>query len=284
MTSRERTRSHGGSDMSSSSQGATATSAGMTTGEGQLRKDAVGFLGLLAQSVAGIGPSIAIALILGLIAGTSGNGAWLSWIITTLIVIAVAVCISQFARRFVTSGGLYVLNAQGHPGLGLVTAWAGLLFSLVSAPILPMAFGIFFVDFFGLSGNSFALWLAIVACTLGATFFAWRDLGMSAIVMLVIEVISLIAIITLMFVIAGNNAGQLIDPAQFSLEGVSIGQIAQGIVLSLLAFAAFESALFLGKEASHPLHQMSRAITGAVIICGILFIVCTYLMTIGFRS
>jgi amino acid transporter len=255
--------------------------------EGELRKGAIGFFGLLAQSVAGIGPSIAIALILGLIAGTSGNGAWLSWLISTLIVIAVAVCISQFARRFVTSGGLYVLNAQAKPGLGLITAWAALLFSLGSAPILPMAFGIFFVDFFGglgLPGGPVTLWLAIVGCTAGATFFAWRDIGMSAIVMLVIEVISLIAIFLLMIVITIHHAGHLIDFAQLSLQGVGIREIAQGVVLSLLAFAAFESALFLGKEATHPLREMSRAITGAVIICGVLFIVFTYLMTIGFST
>ena len=253
----------------------------------ELRKGAVGFFGLLAQSVAGIGPSIAIALILGLVAGTSGPGAWLSWLISTLIVIAVAICISQFARRFVTSGGVYVLNAQGNPGLGLVTAWAALLFSIGSAPILPLAFGIFFVDFLGelgMGGGPVTLWLAITACTAGATYFAWRDLGLSAIVMLIIEVVSLIAIALLMIVVAANNFDHIIDPAQLSLRGVGIREIAQGVVLSLLAFAAFESALFLGKEATHPLREMSRAITGAVIFCGALFVICTYVMSIGFGS
>jgi amino acid transporter len=270
-----------------SKSGVAAGSPAASAGEGELRKGAVGFVGLLAQSVAGIGPSIAIALILGLIAGTSGNGAWLSWLISTLIVIAVAICISQFARRFVTSGGLYVLNAQATPGLGLVTAWAALLFSLGSAPILPMAFGIFFVDFlkdFGLPAGPLTLWVSITACIIGATFFAWRDIGVSAIVMLVIEVVSLLAILILMIVVGVHHADGLIDAAQISLQGVSVHDIAQGVVLSLLAFAAFESALFLGKEATHPLREMSRAITGAVIICGVLFIVFTYLMTIGFST
>ena len=118
-------------------------------------------------------------------------------------------------------GGVYVLNAQGNPGLGLVTAWAALLFSIGSAPILPLAFGIFFVDFLGelgMPGGPATLWLAITACTAGAAYFAWRDLGLSAIVMLIIEVVSLIAIALLMIVVAANNFDHIIDPAQTQSE------------------------------------------------------------------
>jgi amino acid transporter len=68
------------------------------------------------------------------------------------------------------------------------------------------------------------------------------------------------------------------------LEGVTVHQVAQGVALSLLAFASFESSVFLGSEAKHPLKQMSRSITWSVVICGSLFVLFTYVLTIGFRG
>lgn len=265
----------------------TIAAAPPASDEGELRNGAVGFLGLLSQSVAGIGPSTGVAVILGLVVATSGNGAWLVWLISTLVLVSVAICISQFTKRYASSGGLYVLNAQAGRGFGLVTAWAAILFSLASAPILPLAFGLFLSDYLNQIGASIgpaALWIVTIMCTIVATGLTLRDVALSAIAMFVIEILSMAAMLVLLVIVAVNHSSALIDPMQLGLQGVTAHQIAQGVAFSLLAFAAFESSLFLGKEAKNPLTQMSRAITWSVVICGILFTVFTYVLSIGFRG
>jgi amino acid transporter len=129
-----------------------------------------------------------------------------------------------------------------------------------------------------------ALWIVTILCTLIATWLTLRDVALSAIAMFVIEILSMAAMMVLLVIVAYNHAASLIDPTQLSLEGVTAHQLAQGVAFSLLAFAAFESSLFLGKEAKNPLTQMSRAITWSVVICGILFMVFTYVMSIGLRG
>ena len=47
--------------------------------QGTLRRGAVSFAGLVAQSVAGVAPSTSIALPVVVVAGVCGKGAWLTW-------------------------------------------------------------------------------------------------------------------------------------------------------------------------------------------------------------
>ncbi|WP_138471387.1 APC family permease [Poseidonocella sp. HB161398] len=259
------------------------------TADGQigLRRGSVGFIGLLAQSVAGIGPSVGIALIMSLVVATSGNGAWLVWLISAAVLTFVAICIGQFASRFASSGGLYALLAKAGPVYGALTAWAVLLFALGSAPILPLSFGLFLTDYLvslGISAGPFTTWATSMICVLVALWFTLRDVAGAAIVMFVVEILSLVAMVAILFVVIGANSGALWDPAQLSLDGASFSGIAQGVAFTLLAFAAFESALFLGAEAKNPLKQTGRALITSVLFCGALFAVFTYVFTIGFRS
>lgn len=263
------------------------TEAASTSANLELRSGSVGFIGLLAQSVAGIGPSVAIALILGLVVSTCGNGSWLVWLISSTVLVLVALCISQFAGRFASSGGLYALVSKAGPVCGVLTAWAAVLFSLGSAPILPLSFGLFLSDYlhaFGWNIGTGGIWLASVLCVLAAAWLTMRDVAGSAVVMFVVEVLSLVAMTLIMVIVAWRNANSLVDPAQLTLDGVSISSIAQGVAFTLLAFAAFESALFLGAEAKNPLKQTGRALISSVMICGLMFAIFTYVFTIGFRN
>jgi len=261
---------------------------GAATGaQTELRAGSVGFIGLLAQSVAGIGPSVAIALILGLVVSTAGNGAWLVWLISSAVLVFVALCIGQFARRFTSSGGLYALLTRAGPVYGAITAWAVLLFALGSAPILPLSFGLFLSDWLGglgLHAGPAGIWIASVICVLVAMGFTFRDVAGAALVMFVVEIVSLLAMLMILAVVVAHNSGALWDPAQLSLSGVTFSGVAHGVAFTLLAFAAFESALFLGAEARNPLRQTGRALVSSVLICGLLFAVFTYVFTIGFRS
>src|ERR1700676_2004267 len=83
---------------------------------------------VLAQSVANMAPSAAMALLPFLVFLSAGNGAWLSFGISMVILLIVAYCVSQFATRINSAGSFYVwvTRALG-PGAGSAAGWGVVL-------------------------------------------------------------------------------------------------------------------------------------------------------------
>ena len=91
----------------------------------EMRRNALSFIGVITQSVAHMGPSAAIALFVGLVVGDAGASTWLTFALSTVIMLIVAYCISHFTRRLASTGDLYGFAAKGGgAGAGLLTAWA----------------------------------------------------------------------------------------------------------------------------------------------------------------
>src|ERR1700724_2687857 len=103
---------------------------------------------VLAQSVANMAPSAAMALLPFLVFLSAGNGTWLSFGISMVVLLIVAYCAAQFATRINSAGSFYVwvTRALG-PGAGSAAGW-GLILGYVFT-------GIACVIGFGLYGNNF---------------------------------------------------------------------------------------------------------------------------------
>ncbi len=78
-----------------------------------MRRNALPFLGVLAQSVSHTGPSAAIALFVGFVVADAGASTWLTFALSTVVMLAVAYCISHFTRRLPSTGDLYGFAAKG---------------------------------------------------------------------------------------------------------------------------------------------------------------------------
>jgi len=105
------------------------------------------------------------------------------------------------------------------------------------------------------------------------------------------EGISVTLILILMIVIVvkliGGSApnGQTITIDAFKIpSGVSFSAIATASVFGFLSFAGFEGAASLGEETDNPRREIPRAIRGAVIGCGIFYILCILVQTWGFGA
>ena len=62
---------------------------------------------VMAQSVAGIAPSAVMATGPALIVLFAGQGAWLSYVAATVVVVLVGLVVAQFGPRFASPGLLY---------------------------------------------------------------------------------------------------------------------------------------------------------------------------------
>src|SRR6202161_5000910 len=90
----------------------------------------------LAQSVANMAPSAAMALLPLFVFLDAGNGAWLSFGISVIVLLIVAYCAAQFATRINSAGSFYVWVTRAiGPGAGSAAGWGlvlGYLFTRVA--------------------------------------------------------------------------------------------------------------------------------------------------------
>ncbi len=101
--------------------------------------------------------------------------------------------------------------------------------------------------------------------------------------MLSLEIISM-TLITLLAIVVLVNHGFTIDPAQISLQGVSLSSWGIGLVLAFFSFCGFESATSLGHEAKDPLKTIPRAVISSTAIVGVFFILLSYIEVFGFQG
>jgi len=123
--------------------------------------------------------------------------------------------------------------------------------------------------------------LTVVICAAG--YVAYRDVKLSAEMMLWIEVASVSLIVTVLALMP-IHFGFRLDMDQFHLRGVSFSALGPALVLSIFSFVGFESATTLGAEAKNPLHTIPRAVVLCAILTGLFFMMCSYSEVLGFRG
>ena len=249
-----------------------------------LKPDCLSFKEVLAQSFAVIAPTTIPASNLGLIVALSGNGTWLSFVIGLIGLVLVSININQFASRSASPGSLYSYIVQGlGPTAGVICGWSLLMAYLLTGMSVLCGFASFSGVLFGHLGIHPA---SITLLSLGAGiawYAAYKDIQLSATAMFWLEGVSLLLILLLGFFI-WQHQGFNLDMSQLTLQGVTPGNLATGLVLVMFGFSGFESATSLGHEAKRPLKTIPKAVMGSVILAGIFFIFMTYVEVLGFQN
>ncbi len=239
----------------------------------------------LAQSVSAMAPSASPSLTIPLVFALAGNGTWLVYLLSTLAILLIAFCVSRFARLSSSPGSLYSYCADSlSPSLAAVAAWSLLLAYLatgasVAGGALYYA-NILLAQFFHFTLPP-ALVLFLVCLAVAA--IAYRDVKLSAELMLWIEIVS-VSLIAIVLVLLLSRQGLHLDLEQLSLRGVQIKSLGPALVLSLFSFVGFESATTLGGEARNPLRTIPRAVLQVAILAGFFFILCAYSEVLGFHG
>src|ERR1700729_2747611 len=241
---------------------------------------------VLAQSVANMAPSAAMALLPLFVFFDAGNGAWLSFGISIVVLLIVAYCGAQFATRINSAGSFYVwvTRALG-PGAGSAAGWGlvlGYLFTGIACVLGFEIYGDNLLVGFGLSpGNHVVRGLLYVVGGLAPAIMAVSDIKISQRVAFILESVSVTIILILCIAVYVHNGG-VIDTHQLSLAGAKPGGIVVGMVLAIFAFVGFESAGALGQEAKDPARSVPRAIIWSCAIIGVFYLIVAYPQVYGF--
>jgi amino acid transporter len=257
---------------------------GLPPASRELKRHCLSYLEVLAQSIAVIAPSTVPAAILGLIFAVAGKGTWLSFLLGMIGLVFVSFNINQFARRSASPGSLYTYIVRGlGPTAGVLGGWA-LLFGYMLTGISTLCgFGIIAEVLLGQMGIHVHILVLFGIGTIASFCIAYRDIKLSAKMMLVFEGASLLAILILGAVI-WKHKGFAIDTTQLTFKGTTPGGVMMGIVLVVFGYSGFESSTSLGEEAKDPLRTIPRSMIQSVVISGLVFIFMAYVVILGFEG
>ena len=242
-----------------------------------LKKDALGPLELLAQNIALISPTMTAALIVPVMYANTGNWSWLSYALGTVMLIFVALNLNQFSSRFAGSGSMYQYICKGLGNVvggigGWSLIWAYLGISIAGAT----GFTVFATTLLGMVGITTVPPIALFAlCVAISAFCGWKNVALSAKVILILEGIS-VTLITFLCFIALGAKGFTVDPVQFAPSTIPYSSLGLGGVVAVFSLVGFESATAFGDEARNPLKAIPRATILSLLLSGAFFVFVTY--------
>ena len=250
-----------------------------------LRKGVLGPIETLAQSVSAMAPSTSASLTIPLVFAYAGSATWFVYLLATVSMLLVGFCISRFARLSASPGSLYTYTANTlPPAFGVAAAW-GLLLAYLATGASVAGGALYYAtvlsaQFFHWAPHAIPT-LALVCVVAG--LIAYRDVKLSAEVMLWIEAVS-VGLIVIVLVLLPVHIGLQLDTSQFQLKGISFRSLGPALVLSIFSFVGFEGATTLGGEVRDPLRTIPRAVLQCALLAGGFFMLCAYSEVLGFRG
>ncbi len=250
-----------------------------------LRSEILSPMETLAQSVSTIAPTSTPAATIPLVCALAGNGTWLAYALATAAVVLVALCIARYARLSASPGSLYTYaSITLPPWLSATVAWSLLLAYVATGSSVIGGFyhyaNLLLRD---ATGHGCSAVLLATLVTGISVWIAYRDIKISARLMLWIEAAS-VTVILIVVVLLLVRHGRHLDWEQLHLHGMTGSGLRLGLVLALFSFVGFESATTLGSEARNPLRTIPRAVIQSAILAGVFFIVCSYAEVLGFHT
>jgi amino acid transporter len=248
-----------------------------------LRTGCLNFWEVLAQSIAMLGPTMTPVLIVPFAFAASGNASWLAYVFGTIMLLAVALCLREFASRSATAGSLYTYAQRAFGARGAMLAGWCLLWAYAFVCVAGLTgFAVFSHALLGSLASGIPNLVLVAVCLGIGWYISFRDIRLSTITLLALETAS-VSLITLLLVVIFAHKG-VVDPDQLALRGGSLPAIGLGAVLAVFSLVGFESATSLGEEAKAPLRTIPSAVIWSVIISGAFFVVCVYAEILGTRG
>jgi amino acid transporter len=256
-----------------------------------LRRNAVGILGLIAQSVGVTAPEISAVVIAAVVATKIGAFTPLGFIVAGIGAIGLALVYGRFARYVPSAGGTYAIVRAGlGRDAGFLSGWILLAVGIIFVPGLLIASAFLLQNFFflALSHHPFLYtsWWGW-AFILGAAVMVISYFGIQISVRLLLAIsaigVTLLLILDLVILAKGGAHGWAwgsISP--WSTHGFGIGFFALGVGIAMTGFSGFETAVFLAEEAHTPKREVPKAVLGAVLLATTFFIITTFAIVTGY--
>jgi amino acid transporter len=255
-----------------------------------LRRGAVGFTGVLFQSITFMAPAIATALSIPIGMQFSGGAATLSVILALIACLFAANSIGQLSRHLPSAGSFYTFVSHGiHPQVGFLVAWGFLLGVIVGGPFLALQMGFVVANTtnaeWGWSTDTWWIWTTLVCLLVFALGYRGITASTRAGVLLgAFEILVFLGISLTLIVQAGSDNTIHAFGTQYANNPDYTGWsgVIAGSVFTILAFIGFEQSAPIAEEAHEPRRTIPLAIILACLGIGLFYILNTYASTVAF--
>lgn len=256
-----------------------------------LRRDAIGLREVLFQSMTDMAPGAAIAASIPTGVAYAGGALPLSVLIAMVACLLTAFCIGELAKNLPGAGSLGLYVSQGlHTSLGFLTSWAYLLIGLLIPPLVLLQLGFTTASTIHSEWSSSypaSLWwpwtvvgaLIVVA----AGLYGIRTSARLGTVLGLFEIGVFLVLAVFLLVHAGSHNSLSVFGTKYTPTGFrGTAGVIGGSVFALLGFGGFESAVVLAEEARDPRRTIRRAVIGATLLIGLLFVFTTYAADVAY--
>jgi amino acid transporter len=250
----------------------------------RLRAHCLSFWTVLAQSIALISPTMTAVLIVPLMYGTTGNASWLAYAFGAIMLLFVAKNLNQFAKRSSHTGSMYLYSVTGlGPTSGALSGWCLIWAYMFIGTAGVTGFTVFAQQLLAMAHLNVPAVPIFALCAAICWYCAYKDVRLSAVLMLVFEAVSVAIITVLAFIVLGHHHFAF-DPDQLSLKGNSLSTLGLGVVVAIFSLVGFEAATAFGEEAKNPLKTIPRAVIVSLVLTGVFFVFITYVEVLGLRG
>lgn len=255
-----------------------------------LRHGAIGLREVLFQSITAMAPGAAIAASIPAGAGFAGGALPLAVLVALVACLFTALAIGELARHLPTAGSVATYTAQGlHPGLGFLVGWGYVFVELLVPPLLFLQLGFTTAATLHDESSRFAadLWwpwaLIGAVIVLLAGYYGITTSARLGTVLGAFEIAVFLVLGVLFVIKAGShNTLSVFTTAHTPPDHKGVVGVLAGSVYTVLAFSGFEAAAPLAEEAKDPKRTIRRAVVGATLGIGALYVFTTYAATVAF--
>jgi APA family basic amino acid/polyamine antiporter len=209
-------------------------------------------LGLLETTLGGVGIILGagIYVLVGEVAGKSGNALWVSFLMAGGMAAVIALSYAELASAFPRAGADYEYTRRA---LGLrpafVVGWLIVIGDLVAAAAVALGFGQYLDTFWDVGATPLALGALVIATLIA--FYGIRESVWVSVVLTIVEAAGLVFVIAIGLPYVG-------DVDLTAMEGGATG-IFGGAALVMFAFIGFEQIATLAEETRDPTRTIPRA-------------------------
>jgi amino acid transporter len=249
-----------------------------------LRRGAIGVREVLFQSITAMAPGAAIAASIPAGAAFAGGALPLAVLVALVACLFAASSIGELARHLPTAGSLATYSARGlHPAMGFLVAWGYVFVEALVPTLLFLQLGFTTASTFHSEWRSYpanlwwpwALLGAVIIALVG--YYGVRTSAKLGTILGAFEILVFLILAVLFVIKAGShNTLSVFTTSHTPAAYHGITGVIAGSVYTVLAFSGFEAAAPLAEEAKDPRRTIRKAVLGATLAIGALYIFTTY--------
>ena len=185
---------------------------------------------------------------------------------------------AQMSKAFPMAGSVYTYAGRGiHPNVGFLAGWVILLDYVLVPTLLYIVAAIAMNSFVA----AIPVWAWLLFFIVANTFINYSGIELTAKVNKVVLVAELIVlaifiVIGVIAVASGKGNGFSFD-AFYNSDTFSIGLVLGAVSIAVLSFLGFDGISMLAEENKEKATEIGRAMVGALMLAGALFIVQTWI-------